>query len=119
MQLRRLQGLERDKIEKEYNELQKNHIIMKSCLRRVLRNTHKRNDGDKDKYGDERKTEIAVVEDEIEVEDLIDEEECIIPTHPIIKGSRKHYKSQRRAARAYSNGDTRGGFCGYDIHLDA
>ena len=31
----------------------------------------------RDKYGDERRTEIAIVEDEIDIEDLIDEEECV------------------------------------------
>ena len=80
MQLRRLQGLEREKIEKEYNELLEKiayytEILGSEQLRKdilVEELTEIR-----DKYGDERRTEIAIVEDEIDIEDLIDEEECV------------------------------------------
>jgi DNA gyrase subunit A len=78
MQLKRLQGLEREKLEGEYAELEKrivyyNELLSSETLiRGVLRDelTEIR-----DRYGDERRTEIAVVEDEIDIEDLIDEEE--------------------------------------------
>ena len=80
MQLRRLQGLEREKIEKEYNELME-HIayydrllsddaLLKSTLIEELEQI-------RDKYGDDRRTEIIQDEDEIDIEDLIDEADCV------------------------------------------
>ena len=80
MQLKRLQGLEKEKLEAEYDELQKkiayyNQLLSdESMLRGVLKDelTEIR-----DKYGDDRKTEIGFVEDDIDIEDLIEEEECV------------------------------------------
>jgi DNA gyrase subunit A len=105
MQLRRLQGLERDKIEAEYNELQEriayflrllsDEELLKSVLIEELMEI-------KDKYGDNRKTEIAIVEDEIDIEDLIDEEECVYTlTHSgyIKRMPANTYRAQRRGGR--------------------
>ena len=80
MQLKRLQGLEHDKLQAEYDELEKKIAYYESLLadrekmKGVLRDelTEIR-----DKYGDERKTQIEPVENEIDVEDLIEEEECV------------------------------------------
>jgi DNA gyrase subunit A len=105
MQLRRLQGLERDKIEKEYQELEEKikyycEILASDALvREILINelTEIR-----DKYGDDRKTEIAVVEDEIDIEDLIDEEDCVYTlTHAgyIKRMPVSTYKNQRRGGK--------------------
>jgi len=105
MRLRSLQGLEIEKIENEYNELQKmiEYYIM------LLDNPDKLDEvlieemsEIRDKYGDERRTEIAVVEDEIDIEDLIDEEECVYTlTHAgyIKRLPASTYRAQRRGGR--------------------
>jgi DNA gyrase subunit A len=105
MQLRRLQGLERDKIEAEYRELQEriayflrllsDRELLKSVLIEELTEI-------RDKYGDDRKTEIAVVEDEIDIEDLIDVEECVytLTNGGYIKRMPANtYRAQRRGGR--------------------
>jgi len=105
MRLRSLQGLEIEKIEKEYNELLKmiDYYLM------LLGNQEKLDEvlieeltEIRDKYGDERRTEIAVVEDEIDIEDLIDEEECVYTlTHAgyIKRLPANTYRAQRRGGR--------------------
>ena len=80
MQLKRLQGLEKEKLEAEYAELEKriayyNQLLAdESMLRGVLKDELS---AIRDKYGDERFTEIQDVEDEIDIEDLIEEEQCV------------------------------------------
>ncbi len=113
MQLRRLQGLEREKIEAEYNELQQritfyrqllsDDELLKSVLIEELTEI-------RDKYGDDRKTEIAIVEDEIDIEDLIDEEECVYTlTHNgyIKRMPANIYRAQRRGGRGITAMTTR------------
>lgn len=113
MQLRRLQGLEVEKIENEYNELLKKieHYLMllgdQGKLDEVLIDelTEIR-----DKYGDERRTEIAVIEDEIDIEDLIDEEECVytLTNAGYIKRLPANtYRAQRRGGRGITAMTTR------------
>ena len=105
MLLRSLQGLEIEKIEKEYRELQEkiayyltllgSQEMMDAILAEELTEI-------RDKFGDERRTEIAVVEDEIDIEDLIDEEECVYTlTHAgyIKRLPANTYKAQRRGGR--------------------
>ena len=80
MRLKALQGLDREKLQSEYDELEKkiayfvellsNETMLKGVLKDELIEI-------RDKYGDERKTEIQDVEDEIDMEDLIAEEECV------------------------------------------
>ena len=80
MRLKSLQGLDREKLENEYKELEEriayyNRILsdeglVKEILKEELQAIA-------DKYGDDRKTEIQDVEDEIDIEDLIEEEECV------------------------------------------
>jgi len=108
MQLKRLQGLERDKIEAEYAELLKkvqyyNELLSDShMLDQVLISELEEI---RDKYGDERKTEIAIVEDEIDIEDLIDEEDCVytLTNAGYIKRLPANtYRAQRRGGRGIS-----------------
>ena len=80
MRLKALQGLDREKLQNEYDELEKkiayfvellsNETMLKGVLKDELIEI-------RDKYGDERKTEIQDVEDEIDIEDLIEEEQCV------------------------------------------
>ena len=79
MRLKALQGLDREKLQAEYNELMErityyldllaDESKMKAVLREELIAI-------RDKFGDERKTEIQEIEDEIDIEDLIEEETC-------------------------------------------
>ena len=80
MQLKRLQGLEREKLEAEYKELEEKIAWYNRLLsdRELLRSVLKEELTEiKNKYGDARKTEIGFVEDEIDIEDLIEEEQCV------------------------------------------
>ena len=80
MQLKRLQGLEREKLEAEYKELEEkiayyNRILSdESLVRQILKEELS---AIADKYGNDRCTEIQDVEDEIDIEDLIEEEDCV------------------------------------------
>ena len=79
MRLKALQGLDREKLQNEYNELMErityylellaDESKMKTVLREELIAI-------RDKFGDDRKTEIQEIEDEIDIEDLIEEETC-------------------------------------------
>ena len=79
MRLKALQGLDREKLENEYKELEEKISYLQSLLddpaklQGVLREELI---AIRDKFGDERKTEIQDVEDEIDIEDLIEEETC-------------------------------------------
>ena len=80
MQLKRLQGLDREKLQAEYKELEEkiayfqrvlsDEGLVKSILKEELTTIA-------DKFGDDRKTEIQDVEDELDIEDLIEEEQCV------------------------------------------
>ena len=80
MRLIALQGLNREKLENEYKEIEEKIKYFKSLLadpeliKGVLKDELI---ALRDKYGDERKTEIQDVADEIDVEDLIEEEQCV------------------------------------------
>ena len=80
MRLIALQGLNREKLEAEYKELEEriayfNELLgSETMLRGVLKDELT---AIRDKYGDERITEIQDVEDEIDIEDLIEEEQCV------------------------------------------
>ena len=80
MRLKALQGLDREKLGKEYAELEERIAYYESLLadpekiKGVLKDELA---ALRDKFGDARKTEIQDVEDEIDVEDLIEEEECV------------------------------------------
>ena len=80
MRLKALQGLDREKLQAEfdelqerikyYNELLSDPVKLQGVLREELITI-------RDKFGDERKTEIQEIEDEIDIEDLIEEEQCV------------------------------------------
>ena len=80
MRLKALQGLDREKLQNEYDELQKkiayfNQILSdESLVRQILKEELT---AIRDKFGDERATEIQEVEDELDIEDLIEEEQCV------------------------------------------
>ena len=80
MRLKALQGLDREKLEAEYKELEERIAYFdkllsdENLLRQVLKDELIEI---RDKYGDERKTEIAFVEDDLDIEDLIEEEQCV------------------------------------------
>ena len=80
MRLKALQGLEREKLQNEYDELEQRIAYFRELLadpekvKGVLRDELI---AIRDKYGDERKTEIQDIEDDIDIEDLIEEEQCV------------------------------------------
>ena len=80
MRLKALQGLDREKLEKEYQELEERIAYFNQLLSSevMLRGVLKEElTAIRDKYGDQRYTEIQDVEDEIDIEDLIEEEQCV------------------------------------------
>ena len=80
MRLKALQGLDREKLEKEFHELEEkiawfNRVLSdENLVKQILKEELT---AIADKYGDDRKTEIQDVEDEIDIEDLIEEEQCV------------------------------------------
>ncbi|MBR4473242.1 MAG: DNA gyrase subunit A [Oscillospiraceae bacterium] len=80
MRLIQLQGLNREKLEEEYRQLEEKIVYYKELLadpekiKGVLKDELI---AIRDKFGDERKTEIQDVDNEIDIEDLIEEEECV------------------------------------------
>ena len=80
MRLKALQGLDREKLEKEYQELEERIAYFNQLLssEEMLRGVLKEElTAIRDKYGDQPYTEIQDVEDEIDIEDLIEEEQCV------------------------------------------
>ena len=105
MRLKALQGLDREKLQAEYEELEKKIAyylqvladpeLVKSILKEELTAI-------RDKYGDDRCTEIQDVEDEIDIEDLIEEEDCCytLSNEGYIKRlPTSTYRTQRRGGR--------------------
>ena len=114
MQLKRLQGLEREKLEAEYEELEKriayyrellsNEEMLKGVLKDELIAI-------RDKFGDDRQTEIQDVEDEIDIEDLIEEEQCVFTlSHAGYMQARPGFdlsQPEARRPRRYRHDDAR------------
>ncbi len=105
MQLKRLQGLEEEKLQNEFDELQKkiayyNQLLSdETMLKGVLKDELI---AIRDKYGDERRTEIMDVEDDLDIEDLIEEEECVftLTNGGYIKRTPvSAYRTQRRGGK--------------------
>jgi DNA gyrase subunit A len=113
MRLQRLTGLERDKIKEEYEELMK----LIGYLKELLANEPMRFDvikkellEIKEKFGDERKTEITYLDDEVKIKDLIKEEDVVITISHlgyIKRTSSAEYRAQRRGGRGVIGGRTR------------
>ena len=105
MRLKALQGLDREKLQAEYDDLMEkikyylellaDENKLKALLREELIEI-------RDKFGDERKTEIQDIEDEIDIEDLIEEETCAftLSNHGYIKRMPVDtYRTQSRGGR--------------------
>lgn len=113
MRLKALQGLDREKLQNEYDELEKKIEYLVSLLedpeklKGVLKDELL---AIADKYGDDRKTEIQDVEDEIDMEDLIAEEECVF-THShngyIKRTPAAEYRAQSRGGKGVRGMATR------------
>lgn len=113
LRLQRLTGMERDKIREEYDELMK----LIAYLKDLLSDEAKRFDiikaeliEIKDKFGDERKTEITYLDDEVKIKDLIKEEDVVITISHlgyIKRTPAEEYRAQRRGGRGSIGGKTR------------
>ena len=113
MRLKTLSGLQREKIEEEYNELMKLIEHLRAILNseRLVFDIIKEELLEiKDKFGDDRKTKIVAAEGEFEVEDLIKEEQAVIAlTHfgYIKRMPIDTYRSQRRGGKGITGIATR------------
>ena len=113
MRLKTLSGLQREKIEEEYNELMKliEHLRAILASDRLVYDIIKEELLEiKDKYGDERKTKIVAAEGEFDVEDLIKEEQCVVAlTHfgYVKRMPIDTYKSQKRGGKGITGIATR------------
>ena len=105
MRLKQLQGLDREKLQAEYQELEKKIAYYRDLIsdpekiKGVLRTELV---AIRDKYGDERKTEIQEVENEIDIEDLIPEKSCVITLTRygyIKRMALDEYHAQKRGGR--------------------
>ena len=113
LRLQRLTGMERDKIKEEFDELMK----LIAHLTELLANEGMRFDviktellEIKEKFGDERKTEITYLDDEVKIKDLIKEEDVVITISHlgyIKRTPADEYRSQRRGGRGALGGKTR------------
>jgi len=113
LRLQRLTGMEREKIKAEYDEL----MQLIASLRELLANEGLRFDvikkeliEIKDKFGDERRSEITYLDNEVRIKDLIKEEDVVITISHlgyIKRTPADEYRSQRRGGRGVIGGKTR------------
>ncbi len=113
LRLQRLTGMEIDKIREEHAEVMK--LIQR--LKEILANEHMRFDiikdeltEVKDKFGDERRSEIVHADDEINMLDLIEEEDVVVTISHlgyIKRTSANEYRQQRRGGRGAKGSSTR------------
>lgn len=113
LRLQRLTGMERDKIREEHAEIMKQIAHLKE----ILANEGLRYQIIKDelldvqkKFGDERKSEIQYLANEMSIEDLIEEEDVVITVSHlgyIKRTSAAEYRAQRRGGRGSKGGSTR------------
>ena len=113
MRLKALQGLDREKLEAEYKELEERIAYFEKLLsdEGMLRGVLKKELVEiRDKYGDERKTEIGFAEDDLDVEDLIAEEQCVFTMTAggyIKRTSAKEYAAQGKGGMGKKSMSTR------------
>ncbi len=113
MRLQRLTGLERDKIENEYHELMAKIEYLEKILatpQMILDIIKKELLEIKEKYSDERRTQITFDEEEIDVDELIEQEDMVVTlTHYgyIKRVSSETYKAQRRGGKGITGLQTR------------
>lgn len=113
LRLQRLTGMEREKIKEEYDQLMK----LIAHLKEILANAGIRFDiiktellEIKQKFGDERRTEITYLNDEVSIKDLIKEEDVVITISHlgyIKRTPADEYRAQRRGGRGVRGGKTR------------
>jgi DNA gyrase subunit A len=114
LRLQRLTGMERDKIKQEFDELMKliahlqellsNEVMRFELIKKELLEV-------KERFGDERRTEITFLDDEMQIKDLIKEEDVVITISHlgyIKRTSASEYRAQRRGGRGTIGGKTRG-----------
>ena len=108
MRLARLTGLERERLMEEYQELEKTIARLQEILadERELMSVIKTEISEiRDKFGDERRSELTIVEDEIDIEDLIQEENMVVTlTHEgyVKRVASSVYRAQHRGGRGVS-----------------
>ncbi len=113
MRLKTLSGLQREKIEEEYNQLMELIAHLREILsseRLVFEIIKEELIEIRDKFGDERKTKIVAAEGEIDVDDLVKEEQCVVAlTHfgYIKRMPIDTYKSQKRGGKGITGMATR------------
>ncbi|MBX7256341.1 MAG: DNA gyrase subunit A [Candidatus Hydrogenedentes bacterium] len=113
MRLRRLTGLEREELEKEYQELLKEIERFKQILsseRTILAEVRKEILEVRDKYGDERRTQILGERSEFSVEDLIADEDMVVTVSNegyIKRVPVNAYRKQRRGGRGVTGMETK------------
>lgn len=113
MRLRRLQGLEREKLENEYAELLKTIEYLESVLASdelVMSIIKEELTEIKDKYGDERRTAFEVDDEDFDMEDLIEEEDIVVTiTHVgyVKRLPASTYKTQKRGGKGVTALSTR------------
>jgi len=113
LRLQRLTGMERDKIKAEFDELMKliahlNEILNNEAMRFDIIKTELTEI--KEKFGDERKSEITFLDDEVKIKDLIKEEDVVITISHlgyIKRTPADEFRSQRRGGRGVMGGKTR------------
>jgi len=113
LRLQRLTGMEREKIKEEFQQL----MNLIASLKELLGSEHLRYEliktellEVKDKFGDERKTEIQYLADEMRIEDLIEEEDVVITISHlgyIKRTSVSEYRQQKRGGRGAIGSKTR------------
>ncbi len=114
LRLQRLTGMEREKIKEEYDEL----MTLIAHLKDILSNSVLRFDiiktelsEIKQKFGDERRTEITYLNDEVSIKDLIKDEDVVITISHlgyIKRTPAEEFRAQRRGGRGARGGKTRG-----------
>ena len=113
MRLKALQGLDREKLEREFHELEEriayfNRVLGdENLVRQILKEELQTI---AEKFGDDRRTEIQDVEDEIDIEDLIEEEACVYTLTQngyIKRTAASEYSAQRRGGKGVKAMTTR------------
>ena len=108
MRLARLTGLERERLQEEYEELERTIERLTAILgdEHLLMDVIKTEISEiRDKFGDERRSELTIAEDDIDIEDLIQEENMVVTlTHEgyVKRVSSSVYRAQHRGGRGVS-----------------
>ena len=113
MRLARLTGLERERLLEEYNELEKTIARLQAILgdEKLLMDVIKTEISEiRDKFSDDRRTELTTVEGEIDVEDLIQEEDMVVTLTRqgyVKRIAKSTYRAQHRGGRGVSGMTTK------------